>query len=145
RPVCNVRFGEPGEVPDDEVHAQLRNPESGSDRTGNGSKSVGAPLIRHVRYEDFIALVSEGVGDLNGFRSAADTLVRQMGTLHHHHILVDLRRAVTPPLPEAVLVEPVSYLHRLGVGVLNRVAFVTDRTDEVRSERVQIAERIAPL
>src|SRR5262245_14861435 len=104
---------------------------------------MGEPLIRHVRFEDFIALTSDGVGDLNGFRSAADTLVRQMGSLHYHHILVDLRRAAIPPLPEVVLVEAVRYLHGLRIGVLNRVAIVTDPADEVRSERVRIAELIA--
>lgn len=103
------------------------------------------PIIRHVRYEDFIALTSDGVGDLNGFRAAADTLVRQMGTLHYHHILVDLRRAVIAPLPEVILVEAVSYLHGLSVGVVNRVAILTDPADEVRSDRVQVAERIAGL
>lgn len=103
---------------------------------------MGEPLIRHVRFEDFIALTSDGVGDLDGLRSAADTLVRQMGTLHFHHLLVDLRRAVIPPLPELILVEAVRYLHGLGVGVLNRVAIVTDPADEVRSERVRIAELI---
>ena len=106
---------------------------------------MGAPLIRHVRYEDFIALVSDGVGNLDGFRLAADTLVRQMGSLHFHHILVDLRRAVIEPLPEALLVEAISYLRRQGVGVLNRVALVTDPADVVRSERAQAAERIAAL
>ena len=106
---------------------------------------MGAPLIRHVRYEDFIALVSDGVGDLDGFRLAADTLVRQMGSLHFHHILVDLRRAVIAPLPEALLVEAMSYLRRLGVGVVNRIAFVTDPADWIRSGRVQVAERIAAL
>jgi hypothetical protein len=112
---------------------------------GKGSKSVRTPLIRHVRYEDFIALVSEGVGDLDGLRLAADTLVQQMGSLHFHHILVDLRRAVIAPIPEALLVEAMSYLRRLGVGVVNRVAFVTDPADGVRSERAQEAERIAAL
>ena len=106
---------------------------------------MAIPIIRHVQYADFIALISDGVGDLSGFRSATDTLVRQMGSLHFHHILIDLRHAVIPPLPEAVLVEAVSYLRRVGVGVLNRVAIVTDPADELRSERVQIAERIALL
>ena len=62
-----------------------------------------------------------------------------------HRILVDLRRAVIAPLPAAILVEAVSYLRRLGVGVVNRGAFVTDPADGVRSERVQEAERIAAL
>jgi hypothetical protein len=104
---------------------------------------VVTPLIRHVRYQDFVALISEGASDLRGVQSAADTLVRQMGTLEFHHIVIDLRHAVIPPLPEAILVEAVNYLRRLGIGVLNRVAIVTDPVDEVRSERAEVAERIA--
>jgi hypothetical protein len=106
---------------------------------------VSTPLIRHVRYQDFIALISDGVGDLASFRSAIDTLVRQMGTLDYHHILVDLRHAVIPPLPEAVLVESARYLRDLGLGVLNRIAIVTDPADELRTEPVAVAERIALL
>jgi hypothetical protein len=106
---------------------------------------VDALLIRHVRYEDFISLVTEGVSDLNDFKSAADTLVRQMGTLHYHNILVDLRHAVIAPLAEDLLVEAMSYLRDLGLGVLNRIAFVTAPADEARSKRVQTAERIALL
>jgi hypothetical protein len=106
---------------------------------------VSTPLIRHIRYEEFFALISEGAGDLNGFRSAVDMLVRQMGALQHHHILIDLRRAVIAPLPEAILVEAMNYLRSLGVGVLNRVAIVIDPADVVRSDRVQVAERIAQL
>ena len=49
------------------------------------------PLIRHIRYEDFIALISQGVGDLEGFRSTVDALMGQMGRLDFHHILVALR------------------------------------------------------
>jgi hypothetical protein len=66
------------------------------------------PLIRHVRYEDFVALISGGAGDLEGFRAALDALVRHMGCLHFHHVLLDLRRAAIPPLPEAVLVQAMS-------------------------------------
>jgi hypothetical protein len=104
---------------------------------------VGEPLVRHVRYEDFINVISEGACDLSDFRSTADAVVRQMGPLHHHHVLLDVRGAVVGPLPEPLLVEAASYLRRLGLGVLNRVAIVTDPADEVRSERAQIAERIA--
>jgi hypothetical protein len=104
---------------------------------------VEAPLIRHVRYEDFFALISEGVGDLSGLRSAADSLVRQMGGLHHHHVLVDLRGAVVEPLPEAVMIEAANYLRGLGLGVSNRIAIVTDPDDEVRTERARTAERVA--
>ena len=38
-----------------------------------------------------------------------------------------------------------SYLSRLGFGVLNKVAFVTDPDDGVRSERVLESERIAAV
>jgi hypothetical protein len=103
------------------------------------------PLIRHVRYQDFIALTSKGARDLDGFRSSIDTLVRQMGTLEHHHVLIDLRHAVVPPLHEAVLVEASTYLRARGLGVLNRIAVVVDPHDELRTERVQVAERIATL
>ena len=106
---------------------------------------MGMPLIRHVRYEDFIAVVSDGASDLHDFQAAIDTLVRQMGTLHFHNVLVDLRGATLAPLPEAIMVEAVSYLRRMGLGVVNRIAFVTDPDDEVRTERVQSAECIARL
>ena len=103
------------------------------------------PLVRHVRYEDFYALVSEGVRDLPSFRASVDVLLREMGNLHHHHILLDLRHAVIGPLPEAILHQAVSDLRALGIGVLNRVAIVTDQDDEIRTERVLVAEQIATL
>jgi hypothetical protein len=71
---------------------------------GSSAVVVPPPQIRHVRYEDFFAQISEGVGDLSGFRSAIDTLVRQVGDAHYHHVLVDLRQATIKPLPEALLV-----------------------------------------
>jgi hypothetical protein len=43
---------------------------------------MATPAIRHVRYADFIALVSAGARDLEGFRRAIDELVRDMGMLH---------------------------------------------------------------
>jgi hypothetical protein len=104
---------------------------------------MGTPLIRHVRYEDFIAVVSAGASDLHDFQAAIDTLVRQMGTLHFYHVLVDLRGATLVPIPEPIWVEALSYLRGKGLGVVNRIAFVTDPDDEVRTDRVQGAERIA--
>ena len=104
-----------------------------------------AVLIHHVRYDEFISLVSDGVRDLDGFRAAVDALVEQARPLHYHPILMDLRRATVPPLPEVILVEAVSYLQRVGIGVANRVAFVADPADSVRQERLVVAERIAAV
>lgn len=101
------------------------------------------PQIRHVRYEDFFALISEGVGDLSGFRCAVDALVRQIGAPHHHHVLIDLRHATISPLPEALLVEALSYLRGTGLGRVNKVAFVVDRDDRERRDRAAVLGRIA--
>ena len=105
---------------------------------------MGTPLIRHVRYEDFVAVRSEGASDLRDFQAAIDTLAQQIGTLYSHHILVDLRGKLKP-LPEALMVDAASYLRRMGLGVSNRIAFVTDPDDEVRTDRVHSAERIAQM
>ena len=43
------------------------------------------------------------------------------------------------------MVDAASYLRRMGFGVSNRVAFVTDPDDEVRTDRVHSAERIAQM
>jgi hypothetical protein len=110
---------------------------------GPSAVALHPPHIRHVRYEDFFALISEGVGDLSSFRSAIDTLVREMGEPHHHHLLVDLRRAAIKPLPEALLVEAMSYLRAKGLGRLNKVALVVDRDDWERRNRTAALERIA--
>jgi hypothetical protein len=99
--------------------------------------------IRHVSYEDFFALVSEGAGDLSGFRSAIDTLVRQMGDPHYHQVLFDLRHATIGPLPEALLVEAMGYMRSKGLGRLNKVAVVVDRDDQERRDRTAVLERIA--
>jgi hypothetical protein len=104
---------------------------------------MATPAIRHVRYPDFIALSSEGVGDLAGFRSAVDTLLRDMGTLHAHHVLFDLRHATIPPLADAILVEAMEYLRRSGLGVANKVAIAVDRDDSARVDRARECERIA--
>jgi hypothetical protein len=54
---------------------------------------MGLPIghvIRHVRYEEFVALISEGAGDLDGFHAAVDALLAQMGDVGASHVLVDL-------------------------------------------------------
>src|SRR5262249_28638081 len=103
---------------------------------------MGMPLIRHVRYEDFIAVLSGGASDLRDFQETVDTIVRQMGPLHHHHVLVDLRGATIAPLPQVTMVEALNYLRRVGLGVSNRIAFVAGVGDEVRMERLKLAEAI---
>jgi hypothetical protein len=103
------------------------------------------PLIRHVRYEDFFALTSAGVRDLADFKAAVDHLLAEMGAPHHHHVLFDLRAATVPPLPEAGLIEAISYLASKGVGEVNKLAIVVDPDDPERPERMEVAERIATL
>jgi hypothetical protein len=105
--------------------------------------AVPPPQIRHVHYEDFFALISEGVGDLSDFRFAIDSLVRQLEDPHHNHILLDLRHAAIGPLPEVLLVEAMGYLRGKGLGRLNKVALVVDRDDPVRRDRAAVLERIA--
>ena len=97
-------------------------------------------VIRHVRYEDFVALISDGASDLEGFQAAADALLAQMGDVAAQHVLVDLRRATIPPLPEALLARALEYLRHRGVGVKNKVAVVTDPGDRTRSDRADTAE-----
>jgi|SRR6185312_7663217 len=107
---------------------------------------MGPPIghvIRHVRYEEFVALISEGAGDLDGFQTAVDALLAQMGDVGAAHVLVDLRRATIPPLPEAVLARALEHLRRLGLGVKNKVAVVTDPADRDRTDRADAAEAIA--
>jgi hypothetical protein len=101
------------------------------------------PLIRHIRYADFVSLVSRGAGDLDGLRSAVDTLLSQIGDPSAHNVLIDLRRGTLPPLPEFVLAEALTYLKRQGLGVATKVAIVTDPADRVRSDRADAAEAIA--
>ena len=72
----------------------------------SGRGIMGPPIgqmIRHIRYEEFVALKSEGAGDFDGFLAAVETLVEQMEDVAAHHVLVNLRRASIPPLPEALL------------------------------------------
>ena len=107
---------------------------------------MGPPIghmIRHIRYEEFVALKSEGAGDFDGFLAAVDALLAQMGDVAAHHVLVDLRRANIPPLPEALLARALEHLRRLGLGVKNKVAVVTDAADEVRTDRADAAEVVA--
>jgi len=103
------------------------------------------PLIHHVRYVDFFALVGAGAADLDQFRLALDTLLREMGPPHHHHVLFDLRGATFGPLPEALLIEAVGELRRRRIGVANRLAILADPADVVRLDRIQSAEEIAEL
>jgi hypothetical protein len=107
---------------------------------------MGPPIghtIRHIRYEEFVALKSAGAGDFDGFLAAVDALVEQMGDVAAHHVLVDLRRATIPPLPEALLARALEHLRRRGLGVKNKVAVVTDLADGVRSDRADAAEAVA--
>jgi hypothetical protein len=101
------------------------------------------PIIKHVRYEDFIALVSDGVNTLDGFRAAIDHLLAEMGSVRAHHVLFDLRHATVGPLRGAVLIEGLSFMSRRGLGLDNRMALLTDRDDTVRTERALAAERAA--
>jgi hypothetical protein len=114
-----------------------------AEERGSSSVAVHPPQIRHVHYEDFFALISEGVGDLTGFRFAIDMLVRQIGDPHSHNLLFDLRNATIRPLPEALLVQAMGYLHGKGLGRLNKVAFVVDRDDWERRNLAAVLERIA--
>jgi hypothetical protein len=104
-----------------------------------------SPLIRHVRYVDFFALVGAGAAELGQFRLALDALLREMGPPRHHHVLFDLRGATVGPLPEALLIEAVGELRRRGIGVVNRLAILADPADVVRLDRIQSAEEIAAL
>ena len=107
---------------------------------------MGPPIghmIRHIRYEEFVALISEGAGDLDGFEAAADALLAQMGDVAAQHVLVDLRHATIPPLPEALLARALEYLRRRGLGVKNKVAVVTDPGDRARTDRADTAEVVA--
>ena len=107
---------------------------------------MGPPIghvIRHIRYAEFVALKSAGAGDFDGFLAAVDALLAQMGDVAAHHVLVDLRRASNPPLPEATLARALEHLRRQGLGVKNKVAVVTDPADEVRADRADAAEAVA--
>ena len=100
-------------------------------------------VIRHIRYEEFVALKSEGAGDFDGFLAAVDALLAQMGEVAAHPVLIDLRRATIPPLAEAVLARALEHLRRRGLGVTNKVAVVTDPADRVRTDRADAVEAVA--
>jgi hypothetical protein len=99
--------------------------------------------VRHVRYDEFVALLSRGAGDLDGFRAAVDTLLAQTGEVAAHPVLIDLRRATIPPLAEAVLAQALEELRRRGLGMENKVAVVTDPGDGIRTDRADAAEAVA--
>ena len=99
--------------------------------------------IRHIRYGDFISVSSAGEPDLDAVRSAVDAVVRRMGDVAGHDFVVDLCRAVLPPLPEPVLGEALECLRRAGLGVRNRVAVVISPHDLERLGRMRLVERIA--
>ena len=73
-------------------------------------------VIRHVHYEEFVALKSQGAGDFDGFLAAVDALLARMEDVASHHVLVDLRRATVPPLPEALLARAPEHLRQSGLG-----------------------------
>ena len=80
---------------------------------------MGPPIghvIRHIRYEEFVALKSEGAGDFDGFLAAVNALLAQMGDVAAHHVLVNLRRASIPPLPEATLARALEHMRRWAWG-----------------------------
>lgn len=107
---------------------------------------MGPPIghvIRQIRYEEFVALKSQGVGDFDGFLAAVDALLSQTEDVAAHHVLVDLRRASVPPLPEATLARALEHMRQLGLGVKNKVAIVTDPADEVPGDRADAAEAVA--
>ena len=66
-----------------------------------------------------------------------------MGSLEFHHILMDIRHATLPPLPEALAVQVVTDLKRRGIGVANKVAVVVNPDDEARADRIKLFEAIA--
>ena len=100
-------------------------------------------VIRHVSYQDFVALKSEGAGDFDGFLAAVDALLAQMGDVAARPVLIDLRRATIPPLPEALLARALERLRHRGLGVKNKVAVVTDPGDRARTDRADTAEAVA--
>jgi hypothetical protein len=101
------------------------------------------PTIRHVRYEDFYSLSSDGVEDIESFCRAVDALVAEMGRVKDHHVVLDLRAARSRPIPESLLVQVLNELSRRGIGVDNKVAIVFDPADSVRGLRMIQGEEIA--
>jgi hypothetical protein len=101
------------------------------------------PKIRHIRYEDFYSLSSDGVGDIESFCRALDVLVAQMGRVRDHHVVLDLRYARIPPIPESLVAQVLNELSRRGIGIDNKVAIVFDPADSVRGLRMIQGEEIA--
>jgi hypothetical protein len=101
------------------------------------------PTIRHVRYEDFYSLSSDGVGDIESFCRAVDALVRQMGSVSDHNVLMDLRHATIPPIPVQQLSQAMGELALRGIGVANKVAVVYDPADAARATLMVQGEEIA--
>jgi hypothetical protein len=66
-----------------------------------------------------------------------------MGSVCDHHVLLDLRRATIPPIPESELTHAIDELARRGIGVANKVAIVYDATDAVRAMMMVRAREIA--
>jgi hypothetical protein len=104
---------------------------------------MGPVTVRHVRYQDFIALSSDGVCDLAGFQAAVDELVRRIGEVSYYHVLIDVRAATWPPLPDALVVQALEHLRRRHLGTRNRVAVVIDPTDSARVELMHAVHRAA--
>jgi hypothetical protein len=101
------------------------------------------PLVRHIRYEDFYSLSTDEVGGIESFCGALDALVAQMGRVRDHHVVVDLRYAKLPPIPESLVAQVLNELSRRGFGVDNKVAVVFDPADSVRGLRMIQGEEIA--
>jgi hypothetical protein len=101
------------------------------------------PTIRHVRYDDFYSLSSDGIENIESFCRAVDALVAQMGRVRDHHVVLDLRAARSRPIPESLLAQVLNELSRRGFGVDNKVAIVYDPGDAERAMRMIHGEDIA--
>jgi hypothetical protein len=66
-----------------------------------------------------------------------------MGSLSDHHVLLDLRHATIPPIPESQLAQALGELSRRGIGVANKVAIVFDPADSTRAMRFVRGEELA--
>jgi hypothetical protein len=106
---------------------------------------VGDYFVRHVRYEDFFAVVSDGIDTLEHGRDQVDRFVRDLGDLKYHHVLLDLRHATIGPVAEPVLVELARHMKGRGLGVQNRLAMLIHHDDEERAERGHVFVRITTL
>jgi hypothetical protein len=66
-----------------------------------------------------------------------------MGRVSDHHVVLDLRQATIPPIPESLLTQAMIELSQRGIGVANKVAIVYDPEDAVRAMRMVRAEELA--